>query len=359
MITNNLQKSREIHRFLATLLSILGTGLGMFYLAIPSYMIGGAALIITQGILIYFTMFSLGYLLIISGPLAIFFHILGIVFTVRSFQIPHHAERAPTGVSLPSKWRTLLSLALGATLLLLAVTMKYVDIIEPFTQTGENKRNVAAESEQYLEQKYGEDFQIQNISYHSIPSTEYTMEVISNRHPSVLFNMTKRPYEDVPFRENYLNALWESQLDMKLKPVIQKLYDDSAAVHSGVQEGTTDKMIKEYDDFKLNPKAVGDQYIRIIVFEDLTDSGLPLEKERVLQTAKVLKTVLDGNKASLDIEYFPSTMNTKQNLKAIEINDYMFGQDHFDEKTYEVQIEDIYKLMSTKDIQITSLDRVN
>lgn len=181
----------------------------MFYLAIPSYMIGGAALIITQGILIYFTMFSLGYLLIISGPLAIFFHILGIVFTVRSFQIPHHAERAPTGVSLPSKWRTLLSLALGATLLLLAVTMKYVDIIEPFTQTGENKRNVAAESEQYLEQKYGEDFQIQNISYHSIPSTEYTMEVISNRHPSVLFNMTKRPYEDVPFRENYLNALWE------------------------------------------------------------------------------------------------------------------------------------------------------
>ncbi|WP_339200752.1 hypothetical protein MKY24_20540 [Paenibacillus sp. FSL P2-0322] len=209
MTTNNLQKSREIHRFLATLLSILGTGLGMFYLAIPSYMIGGAALIITQGILIYFTMFSLGYLLIISGPLAIFFHILGIVFTVRSFQIPHHAERAPTGVSLPSKWRALLSLALGATLLLLAVTMKYVDIIEPFTQTGENKRNGAAESEQYLEQKYGEDFQIQNISYHSIPFTEYTMEAISNRHPSVLFNMTKRPYDDVPFRENYLNALWE------------------------------------------------------------------------------------------------------------------------------------------------------
>lgn len=123
--------------------------------------------------------------------------------------------------------------------------------------------------------------------------------------------------------------------------------------------GNTDKMIKEYDDFKLNPKAFGDQYIRIIVFEDLTDSGLPLEKERVLQTAKVLETVLAGNKASLDIEYFPSTMNTKRNLKAIEINDYMFGQDHFDEKTYEVQIEDIYKLMSTKDIQITSLDRVN
>ncbi|MGQ3481225.1 hypothetical protein [Paenibacillus sp. TY11] len=357
MTTKKLQKQWEIHRFVATLLSILGTGLGMFYLAIPSYMIGGAALIITQGILIYFTMFSLGYLLIISGPLAILFHILGIVFTVRSFQIPNHADSAPTGASLPSKWRTLLSLALGATLLLLAVTMKFVDIIEPFTQTGENKRNVAAESEQYLEQKYGEDFQIQNISYHSIPSTEYTMEAISNRHPSVLFIMTKRPYDDVPFRENYLNALWESQLDMKLKPVIQKLYGEAAAVHSGVQEGNTDKMIKEYDDFKQNPEAVGNQYIRLIVFADLTDSGLPLEKERILQTAKVLKTVLAGNKASIDIKYFPSAMNTKRNLKAIELNDYMFGQDHFDEKTYEVQIEDIYKLTSTENIQITPLHR--
>jgi hypothetical protein len=65
----------------------------------------------------------------------------------------------------------------------------------------------------------------------------------------------------VPFRDNYLNALWASQLNVKLQPVIQELYGETASVHSGVQEGDTDKIIKNYDESKQNPEAVGSQHI--------------------------------------------------------------------------------------------------
>jgi hypothetical protein len=66
---------------------------------------------------------------------------------------------------------------------------------------------------------------------------------------------------------------------------------------------------------------------------------------------------LAGNKASLDIEYFPASMNTDRNAKEIEQDDYMFGQNHFNEKTYGCQIEDIYKLTATENFDITPLHR--
>lgn len=347
------------HLWIGLLLSLICTGLGMFYIGTPLMIIGGVILMAMQGLAIYAYFLTLGFFGMILLPGLITVHVVGIIVTLiyfirRSPRDPDLAARRQRRFASPGKLilRTMLGLLIFAG----SVYAGYAAGIGPFSEWGGEKRAVAEAAESHLLSKYGEDFEVSEMKYTWSIGT-YFLKVHPKQNPELQFlveSNDKNP--PVISNDDYLNRLWGFQLKEKVTPIAQELYPD-VFLNAWVNVGDNETMEKDYD--KLDGKdapMVYDQGINMIVFADLTADGLSAERERVLNLIRQLPEVMHMSHTALQINYYPSEMNTSRNVNNIKKDFDSFGQDS-ERQTHILRVENLFEIDSADQIEIREIVR--
>lgn len=342
------------HQWIATLLSLICTGLGMFYIGTPGMIIGGMLLMALQGAALFIFFMTLGFLGMLIGPLAIGLHIIGLIipviyFNYRSPKKPMFDEKRRRQLSSP--WKIIVRTVIGLALFAGAVYAGYTWGSAPFMKTAAEKRVVQEAAESYLEQKYNEPFKVTDVDY-TWATSSYQLRAHPEQKPELVFTLNSNDSSPPTISNDiYLNLLWGQQLKDQLKPLLAELYPDQAFADAYVNSDI-DTVERDYNQL-ANIGGNVSQNISLIVFADLTADNLAQEKERVLELIRRLPSVTVPGETDLHIEYYSMDQKTPDRVKKIEQDfDYMNGK----RSTHFFRAFDISKITSTDDIEIRGLE---
>ncbi|GAA0840184.1 hypothetical protein GCM10008915_35190 [Bifidobacterium pullorum subsp. gallinarum] len=347
---DNLRK----HQWFAALLSLICTGLGMFYIGTPGMIIGGVLLMALQGAALYIFFITLGFLGLIIGPLVIVLHIVGLIipivyFNYRSPKKPMFDEKRRRQLSSP--WKIILRTLIGLALFAGSIYGGYTWGSSPFMKTAAEKRVVQEAAESYLEQKYSEPFKVTEVSYTWAVSS-YNLRAHSEQAPDLEFTLNSDDGSPPTLsNDTYLNLLWGKQLEEQLKPLLDELYPNQAFAQAYVFSDS-ETLERNYNSLGQEADGAVRQNVSLIVFADLTAANLPEEQERVLELIRKLPSVTVKGETDLQINYYPSDLNTPDTAKKIGQDfDYMRGLP----STHFFREFDISKMASEDDIEIREM----
>ncbi|MEC0307929.1 hypothetical protein P4H67_14340 [Paenibacillus lautus] len=341
------------HQWIATLLSLICTGLGMFYIGTPGMMIGGTLLMALQGAALFIFFMTLGFLGMLIGPIAIGLHIIGLIipviyFNYRSPKKPMFDEKRRRQLSSP--WKIIVRTVIGLALFGGAVYAGYTWGSAPFMKTAAEKRVVQEAAESYLEQKYNEPFKVTDVDY-TWATSSYQLRAHPEQEPELVFTLNSNDSSPPTISNDiYLNLLWGQQLKDELKPLLVELYPDQAFADAFVN-ADIDTVERDYNQL-ANAGGNVSQNIRLIVFADLTANNLAQEKERVLELIQRLPSVTVPGETDLHIEYYGVDLKTPDRVKKLEQDLDMNGK----QSTHIFREFDISKITSTDDIEIRGLE---
>ncbi|MEC0253749.1 hypothetical protein [Paenibacillus lautus] len=341
------------HQWIATLLSLICTGLGMFYIGTPGMMIGGTLLMALQGAALFIFFMTLGFLGMLIGPIAIGLHIIGLIipviyFNYRSPKKPMFDEKRRRQLSSP--WKIIVRTVIGLALFAGAVYAGYTSGSAPFMKTAAEKRVVQEAAESYLEQKYNEPFKVTDVDY-TWATSSYQLRAHPEQEPELVFTLNSNDSSPPTISNDiYLNLLWGQQLRDQLKPLLAELYPDQAFADAYVN-ADFDTVERDYNQL-ANADGNVSQNIRLIVFADLTANNLAQEKERVLELIRRLPSVTVPGETDLHIEYYGADLKTPDRVKKLEQDLDMNGK----QSTHIFREFDISKITSTDDIEIRGLE---
>ncbi|MCV4235340.1 hypothetical protein OHJ21_29615 [Virgibacillus sp. LDC1] len=341
------------HQWIATLLSLICTGLGMFYIGTPGMMIGGTLLMALQGAALFIFFMTLGFLGMLIGPIAIGLHIIGLIipviyFNYRSPKKPMFDEKRRRQLSSP--WKIIVRTVIGLALFGGAVYAGYTWGSAPFMKTAAEKRVVQEAAESYLEQKYNEPFKVTDVDY-TWATSSYQLRAHPEQEPELVFTLNSNDSSPPTISNDiYLNLLWGQQLKDELKPLLVELYPDQAFADAFVN-ADIDTVERDYNQL-ANAGGNVSQNIRLIVFADLTANNLAQEKERVLELIQRLPSVTVPGETDLHIEYYGADLKTPDRVKKLEQDLDMNGK----QSTHIFREFDISKITSTDDIEIRGLE---
>lgn len=341
------------HQWIATLLSLICTGLGMFYIGTPGMIIGGTLLMAFQGAALFIFFMTLGFLGLIIGPLAIGLHIIGLIipviyFNYRSPKKPMFDEKRKR--QLASPWKIVLRTVIGLALFAGSIYAGYTWGSAPFMKTAAEKREVREAAESYLEQKYNEPFKVTDVDY-TWAIGSYNLKAHPVQSPELEFTLSSNEASPPSIsNDTYLNLLWGQQLRDRLKPLLAELYPDQAFASAYVNSDI-DTIERDYNQL-ANAGGNVSQNIRLIVFADLTADNLAQEKERVLELIRRLPSVAVPGETDLHIEYYAANLKTPERVKKLEQDLDMNGK----QSTHIFREFDISKITSTDDIEIRGLE---
>ncbi len=341
------------HQLTAVVLSVILTGLGLFYIGTPMLIITGVLLMALQGAVLYFLLLTLGFLGFLALPAALALHIAGIVITIIYF-----TYRSPKKPWLEQKRQRQLSshgaiavrTVIGFLLLAGSLYAGYTAGTAPFTKSAAEKQAVREAAEQYLEQKYGEPFKVTKVDY-TWAVGSYNLKAIPEGAPELEFTLDSTAGSPpVPSGETYLNRVWGAQLRDKAEPVIDRLYPDGAYVQAWVSCNRK-QVVREYDKLDSCSGESVSQNVDIVVFADVTGS-LDQEKERILELVKQLPGVTVPGKTDLQIEYYPAKLNTPANAAKLEKGN---GALQDATPTYQFREFDISRITGISDIELRKM----
>lgn len=341
------------HQWIATLLSLICTGLGMFYIGTPGMIIGGTLLMAFQGAALFIFFMTLGFLGLIIGPLAIGLHIIGLIipviyFNYRSPKKPMFDEKRKRQLSSP--WKIVLRTVIGLALFAGSIYAGYTWGSAPFMKTAAEKREVQEAAESYLEQKYNEPFKVTDVDY-TWAIGSYNLRAHPVQSPELEFTLSSNEASPPSIsNDTYLNLLWGQQLRDRLKPLLAELYPDQAFANAFVNSDI-DTIERDYNQL-ANTDGNISQNISLIVFADLTADNLAQEKERVLELIRRLPSVAVPGETDLHIEYYAADLKTPDRVKKLEQDFDMNGK----QSTHIFREFDISKITSTDDIEIRGLE---
>ncbi|GIO93025.1 hypothetical protein [Paenibacillus lactis] len=342
------------HQLTAVVLSVIFTGLGLFYIGTPMLIITGALLMALQGAVLYFLLLTLGFLGFLALPAALALHIAGIVitiiyFTYRSPKKPWLEQKRQRQLSSPGAIAA--RTVIGLLLLAGSVYVGYTEGTAPFTKSAAEKQVVREAAEQYLEQKYGEPFKVTKMDYIWAVGS-YNLTAIPEGAPELEFTLDSTDGSPpVPSGETYLNRVWGAQLRDKAEPVIDRLYPDGAFVQAWVSCNMK-QVVREYDKLDSCSGEPVSQNVDIVVFADVAEGSLDQEKERLLELVKQLPGVTVPGKTDLQIEYYPAKLNTPANAAKLEKGS---GALQDATPTYQFREFDISRITGTSDIELRKL----
>ncbi|AYB47595.1 hypothetical protein [Paenibacillus lautus] len=343
------------HQWMATLLSLICTGLGMFYIGTPGMIIGGMLLMALQGAALFIFFMTLGYLGLIIGPLAIGIHIIGLIipvlyFSYRSPRKPMFDEKRRRQLSSP--WKIVVRTIIGLALFAGSIYAGYTWGSAPFMKTAAEKREVQEAAESYLEQKYNEPFKVTDVDY-TWAIGSYNLTAHPEKAPELEFTLSSNDASPPAIsNDTYLNQLWGQQLRDRLKPLLDELYPDQAFGEAYVFAGS-DTVERDYSRLANNADGDVSQNVRLIVFADLTADNLAQEKERVLELIRRLPSVTVPGETDLTIDYYAADLKTPESVKKVEQDiDDMKGKT----STYSFRVFDISDITSADDIEIRGLE---
>lgn len=347
---DNLRK----HQWLATLLSLICTGLGMFYIGTPGMLIGGTLLMALQGAALFVFFMTLGYLGIIIGPLAIGIHLIGLIIPLiylskRSSRKPRFDEKRRQKLSSP--WKIALRTIIGLALFAGSIYAGYTYGTAPFMKTAAEKQVVQTAAESYLEQKYNESFEVTDVDY-TWAIGSYQLKAHPEQAPELEFTVSSNDASPpVISHDTYLNLLWGQQLKERLKPLLDELYPDQAFGRAYVYTNS-DTVVRDYSQLATD-SGDDSQNISLIVFADLTANNMAEEKERVLELIQRLPEVTVPGETDLTIDYYATDLKTPGNVKKAEQDiDVMKGKSSI--ATF--RAFDISKINSVTDIEMRGLE---
>lgn len=341
------------HQWIATLLSLICTGLGMFYIGTPGMIIGGTLLMALQGAALFIFFMTLGFLGMLIGPIAIGLHIIGLIipviyFNYRSPKKPMFDEKRRRQLSSP--WKIIVRTVIGLALFAGAVYAGYTYGSAPFMKTAAEKRVVQEAAESYLEEKYNEPFKVTDVDY-TWAIGSYNLRAHPVQSPELEFTLSSNEASPPSIsNDTYLNLLWGQQLRDRLKPLLVELYPDQAFADAFVN-ADIDTVERDYNQL-ANAGGNVSQNIRLIVFADLTANNLAQEKERVLELIRRLPSVTVPGETDLHIEYYGVDLKTPDRVKKLEQDLDMNGK----RSTHIFREFDISKITSTDDIEIRGLE---
>lgn len=341
------------HQWIAALLSLICTGLGMFYIGTPGMIIGGMLLMALQGAALFIFFMTLGFLGLIIGPIAIGLHIIGLIipviyFNYRSPKKPMFDEKRRRQLSSP--WKIIVRTVIGLALFAGSIYAGYTYGSAPFMKTAAEKREAQEAAESYLEQKYNESFKVTDVDY-TWAIGSYNLRAHPVQSPELEFTLNSDEASPPNIsNDTYLNLLWGQQLRDRLKPLLAELYPDQAFADAFVNSGS-DTVERDYNRL-ANTDGNISQNIRLIVFADLTADNLAQEKERVLELIRRLPSVTVPGETDLHIEYYGADLKTPDRVKKLEQDFDMKGK----QSTHTFREFDISKITSTDDIEIRGLE---
>lgn len=348
------------HKWIATLLSLIFTGLGLFYIGTPGMIVVGTILIALQGAALIVFFMTLGFLGLILAPVALGVHIIGIVITMVYFNYrtpkdPFIDQKRQRLFSSP--WKIAVRTVIGAALFIGVIYGAYTIGLEPFTKSRAEKRVVQEAAESYLEQKYNERFKITNVEYTWAVGT-YFIEAHPEQNPELVFGLGSS--DDNPpiiSDDNYLNELWALQLTEILTPLVDELYQNTAVLSTWVNVDHNQTIERNYNNLiSENGAAVGSQRVNMTVFTDLAADNLSTEQERVMELIQRMQEVMMEGETGIQIDYYPSNLNTPNNVKKIAKGNFDV-EFNGSKQTHMFRVDDTLEIKSANDIEIRELGK--
>lgn len=345
------------HQWLASLLSLVFTGLGMFYIGTPGMILGALILIAIQGFSLYLFFMTLGFLGGIILPIALVVHSLGIIIPLmylsyRNPKDPHKAQKRERQLS--STWKIVLRTVIGLAIFIGAVYEGYTNGVSVFSKSQEEKKVVREAAESYLERKYKEPFEISEVRY-IWAINSYSLQAHPEQNPKIEFSLDSND-GNPPLISNdtYLNELWSAQLKENVTPLVEEFYPKSAFIYTYVNANNNETIEKKYNNLNdQNGPAIHSQHISLIVFKDLSPDTIYDEQEHVLELIQRLPEVIADGETNMEIDYYPSNMNTASNVRKIKKDFSSFDDDsNWEKQTHFFRMDDISKVSSANEIEI-------
>lgn len=183
-----------------------------------------------------------------------------------------------------------------------------------FVYYGANDDKAEEASLEYLEEKYGERFEIDDVEYNHILGDEegdYTLTVHPVASPDITFNVdTSEKYQVL--RDSYQESNWSDQFKKELVPVIEPLFQGTAVpyVYGSFPEEIEERY--RFEDsyqtiYNENPHQSYER-IHILNFNDTFDKEK--EFQRIYQLWDIVKDRQFGNN-SIEIDYYPKDLQKK------------------------------------------------
>lgn len=347
-------------------LSLICTGLGMFYIGTPLMIIGAVLLMAAQGFALIVFFYTLGFLGAMVLPGMLLAHAAGVIITLVYFTRkpidPNGEQKRERQFAVP--WKAAIRAAVGLGLFSGIIFYAFESGTAPFTKTASEKDKAQEVVLTYLEQKYSERFEIKKVDY-TWASGTYTMIVSPLGNPGLEFKVKADDSEPATVEADYyLNSLWSSQLNQKLAVTAEELYPgNSAFVKTYVYKNREAQggVVKQYDSLmnRAGGALIHSQKVKMIVFADLdSEENLRTEKERIWELIRRMRDAMVPSDIDLDLEYYPKTLQTPENVAEIREDFNGFGRDADKvAPSHRSHVFNIGEIRSAEEIKIEALER--
>lgn len=203
-----------------------------------------------------------------------------------------------------------------------------------FVYYGANEDKAEKATLKYLEEKYGERFEIDDVEYNKILGDEegnYTLSVHPVASPETTFGVdTTEKYQVI--RDSYKESNWSEQFRKEMVPLIKPIFQSTGEYYVyGSFPNEIEERYRFEDSYQTiyneNPHQSYER-IHILNFEDSFDKEK--EFQRIYQLWENVKDrqYKDNN---IEIEYYPKDLKNKLKTSS-DLN--QFENEHRQEKTY-------------------------
>ncbi|MDR6225624.1 hypothetical protein [Desmospora profundinema] len=309
-----------IHVIIATLLSILFSGIGQLY---NGQRIKGIILIIVQLIL---GLISLGnvWLMMLYGVIrlgavvdALVVSLLMEKGTINREFLKGKRAVAEIGVALVVSYGVQLYSAFTGTMLMIWMPGS--------SEPPEPLSEVRQEAKIYLKDKYGVEFGTEEPRYTAATST-YRVNAYPKTNPDLTFTVFK--VGSKPFDDTYVNSSVSKQSREELQPLIDQFYPDAwiYSCNVGVNNALDDDVVVngEVMDYAEIRKKYPDKYtqhVDIMLIRDLDDQGKQEELERAFEIIQFFQD--QGiHEVTFEVSYYAESLPEKPRKEKTSLGSY-------------------------------------
>ncbi|PRX39224.1 hypothetical protein CLV97_1276 [Planifilum fimeticola] len=221
---------------------------------------------------------------------------------------------------------------------------KILEAMENLSEPSEEeKQKVKQEAEQYLKERYGEEFYVDDLHY-AWQTDRWSMRVHDkNGWDFWVFN------DDGQFEDTYFSNRLSRDAQKEFKPIIEKTFDslinwETSVIAEDEVEGQYAKSIPSYQELRKETQKYR-QIIKIALATSLTEKKQEKEIEKVYRLVSYLNQ--NNIRALLLVFYYDPTLKEK----GIREVDFTKLGDYQDYSTATLEIKDVSKIKTIKDIQ--------
>jgi TM2 domain-containing membrane protein YozV len=296
-------QTQVVNRVMASFLSVIFPGSGQ--MANGQWRKGLLALLLGVAS-VYVQMVKL-------GTIPYFYLLLWVLCLIDAYQVAKQRDQRGEAV----RWGMLL---LGGVLSLVAlVACVAFAVFSFFDKSDSDKKQVRQEVEQRLQERYHDEFTVQQEVDFSWNTGRYSMLATSKAHPDLTFNVNLSDTEQRELTDNYLENVWSQQSQPRLMPVVQEIFGGDLLLYSNASPSDEYKLqaVPQFQDMvQRYPEQVA-QDVRVYLFGSYSAE---MEQQMLEKTLKFIQHFPDQEKPRLDVlvNWFDPSLKEKSSAKTGE-----------------------------------------